>query len=141
MAKCCCVAKYAFDSVWAEQNGAIVTDRWNFSFGNGNESTATADPVDWGFVTHLDYDIVSMSVGSRLTNTAETEIEFTVNTLSVGESIIIPGNQTKATRELTPFYNGSKGDTLNFRTLQVGGGNDVVPSVLIRWHLPPHFLK
>lgn len=135
---CCCDKKEFYVTVWAEQNGAIVTNRWNFSFGNGNEANGNGvagQPVDWGYVTHFDWELVSMSIGSRLTNTTETEVELTVNGATIGQSVVIPSSQTKAVNN-DVTYSGIAGDTLNFRTLQVGGGNDVVPSIIIKYKLP-----
>ena len=125
----------AYVTIWAEQNGAISTNNWNYSWGNGNEQAGTGDPIDWGYVTHYPYEIVSLTIGSRLSNTADTEAEITVNGQTVGQSVIIAGTSTKAVNN-NITYSGSAGDTLNFRTLQVGGGNDVVVSALIKYRIP-----
>ena len=130
--------KTFYVTVWAEQNGNIVTNRWNYSFGNGNEANGNGtagQPGDWGYVTHFPWELVSMSLGSRTTNTADTETELTVNGATVGQSVLIPGSQTKAV-DNTVTHAGPAGDVLNFRTLQVGGGNDVVVSCIIKYTLP-----
>lgn len=131
--KCCCKDFYV--TVWAEQNGALGTNRWNFSFGNGNEATGNGNagqPGDWGYVAHFDWELVSMSVGSRTTNSADTEVEVTVNGASIGQSTVVPAPNTKAVNNGV-VYAGVAGDVINFRTLQVGGGNDVVPSIIIKY--------
>lgn len=142
MAKRCCCNKAGppepetfHVTIWAEQNGAIVTNRWNYAWGNGNEASGVGSagmPGDWGYVTHFSWELVSLSVGSRLTNSSETEVELTVNELSSGQSVVIPSNQTKAVNN-SCAASGVAGDVLNFRTLQVGGGNDVVISAIIKY--------
>lgn len=125
--------EFAYVTVWAEDNGTIVVDRWDYSFGNGNEEAT--DPVDWGYVTHFPYEIVSMTVGMRLTNTAATEVGVTVNGANIPVSCVVAGSTTKAVNNAVS-YSGPAGDSLNFRTLQNGGGNDVVPSIIIKYSLP-----
>lgn len=122
-----------YATVWAEDNGTLTNNRWDYSFGNGNEEAT--NPVNWGYVAHYDYEIVSMSIGMRGTNTAATEVGVTVNGANVPVSAVVPGSQTKIVNNAVS-YSGSAGDTLNFRTLQNGGGNDVVPSIILKYTLP-----
>lgn len=122
-------------TIWAEQNGALVNNRWNFSWGNGNEHTGTGIN-DWGYIMHYPWELVSLSIGGRITNTAVTEVEITVNGASVGQSITSPGGTTRAV-DNTLSYVGLAGDAINFRTLQVGGANDVVVSAVIKYTVPP----
>lgn len=134
--KCCCKTFYV--TLWAEQNGGIVANRWNYSWGNGNEASglnAANEPGDWGYVTHYPWELVSMTMGSRVTNTAATEAEITVNGQTVGQSVTINGGLTKSVNN-TVSTSGIAGDVLNFRTLQVGGGNDVVVSAVLKYTLP-----
>lgn len=121
-------------TLWAEQNGAIVNNRWNYSWGNGNEHTA--GPIgDWGYVTHFPWELISMSVGSRLSNTADTEVEMTVDGVSIGQSVVSSGTTTKSVNNNVNHV-GFAGETINFRTLSVGGGNDVVVSAIIKFTRP-----
>lgn len=124
----------AYVTLWAEDNGTLVVNRWDYSFGNGNEHGG-GSIGEWGYVTHFDYEVISMSVGMRLTNTAATEVGITVNGANSGVSLVVPGNTLKAV-DNSLSLTGSAGDTLNFRTLQNGGGNDVVPSIVIKYTLP-----
>ena len=119
-------------TIWAEQNGAVVNDRWNYSFGNGNEHRG-AGINDWGYVTHYPYEIVSMSIGMRTTNTADTTIVVTANGVATPAQLTIVGAQTKAFGPVV--HSGPAGDTLNFQTVENGGANDVVVSLLIKYTL------
>lgn len=126
-------ARYAYVAVWAEQNGTLAGGRWNYSFGNGNEHVG-AGINDWGYVAHLEWELVSLSVGMRATNTAATVIRVTVNGATTPAIVTVPGSQTKVVQ--TVALSGVAGDTLNFQTVTPGGGNDVVVSALIRYTLP-----
>ena len=125
--------KCAYVTIWAEDNGTLTVGRWDYSFGNGNEQAN--NPNDWGYVAHFPYEIVSISAGMRLTNTADTEVGVTVNGADVPVSVVVSGGTTKAVNN-GPVYSGNAGDVLNFKTLQNGGGNDVVVSLLIKYTLP-----
>lgn len=112
-------------TIWAEQNGAIVTNRWNYSWGNGNEHNG--DNInDWGWVAPYDGVIDVMTIGMRSTNTADTTIVVTINGVDSAAQSTIVGVQTKIRNKLSTQVAFNAGDTLNFRTLAVGGGNDVV---------------
>lgn len=129
------LSKCDYVTIWAEQNNNITTNNWNYSWGNGNEQAGTGDPVDWGYVTHYPYEIVSLTMGMRLSNTADSQAEITINGASVGQSVTITGTDTKAV-DNTVYYSGPAGDTINFKTLAVGGGTDVVVSAMIKYTLP-----
>lgn len=129
------LSKEIYVTVWAEQNGSLTVGRFNFSFGNGNEHANPINIGEWGYVTHYPYEIVSMSIGMRLTNTADTAIQVTQNGLSSGLVLTVPGGQLKAISGPVSV-SGSAGDTLNFQTVLNGGGNDVVPSILVKYTLP-----
>lgn len=115
-----------FVLIHAEQNGVLVANRWNFSFGNGNEHTS--GPInDWGVVMPKNWKLHTLTAGMRLTNTAATGIRLTVNGVDTNAIVTIPGSQTKFVQDFSnQTYQGSAGDTINFRTVVAGGGNDVV---------------
>jgi len=124
--------------IHAEQNGAITGGRQNYSWGNGNESTANADLTDsngWGWVAHYDGRVISLSVGTRLRNTADLAVGLTVNNVdSSGEVRLIGDTVFTGCNEVDiPFV---QHDVLNFYTKEVGGGNDVVVSALLELTLP-----
>lgn len=121
-----------FVFIWGEQNGAIVSNRWNYSFGNGNEHNGN-NINDWGLVMPLDWKLHSMTIGMRLTNTAATSVRLTVNGTDTSNIITVPGSQTKGVQQFS--YSGVAGDTVNFRTVVPGGGNDVVVSALVELFL------
>ena len=112
-------------NLWGEQNGTLVGGRWDFSFGNGNEHNG-AGINDWGYVMPVDYQIIGWSIGMRGTNTADTVIDVTVNGANLNLNLTVPGSQTKAFDQTGVIYTGVAGDTINFRTVAAGGGNDVV---------------
>lgn len=112
-------------TIWGEQNGNIVTGRWNYSWGNGNEHNG-ANIRDWGWVAPYDGVIDVMTIGMRTTNTANTTIVVTINGVDSLAQATIIGAQTKIRHKLPTQIPFNAGDTLNFRTLAVGGGNDVV---------------
>lgn len=117
-------------TIWAEQNGNIVTNRWNFSWGNGNEHNG-ANINDWGWVAPYDGVIDVMTIGMRLSNTADTTIAVTINGVASAAQATIVGAQTKVRVKFTNPVSFQAGDTLNFQTISVGGGNDVVPSAAL----------
>lgn len=116
--------------IWAEQNGAITTNRWNYSWGNGNEHNGN-NINDWGYVSPYDGVIDVLTIGMRLTNTANTTIVVTINGVDSAAQATIIGAQTKIRYKLPTQISFNAGDTLNFRTLAVGGGNDVVVSAAL----------
>lgn len=120
-----------FALICAEQNGALVTNRYNFSFGNGNEHNGFGIN-DWGVVIPKKWKLHSLTIGMRLTNTAPTAVRLTVNGIDTNAIVTAPGSTTKGIQDFTNSnYTGNIGDTLNFRTVSVGGGNDVVVSAFI----------
>lgn len=128
------IGRCFYVTIWAADNGTITVGRWDYSWGNGNEHSG-GNINDWGYVTHYPWELVSMSVGMRVTNTAATEVEMTVNGNSIGQSVTSLGSQTKAVNNGVS-YAGLTADTINFRTVQNGGGNDVVVSALIKFTIP-----
>lgn len=118
-------------TIWAEQNGAVVNGRWNYSWGNGNEHTG-AGINDWGWVAPYDGTIEVLTIGMRLTNVANTTAVVTINGVDAAAAIIAAsGSTTKARLKLTTPVAFNAGDTLNFRTLSTGGGDDVVVAAAI----------
>lgn len=122
--------------IQAEQNGAIVTGRMNYSFGNGNEQTAPiTDANGWGWVAHYGGRVISLSVGSRARNTADLAVGLTVNNVDSGAEARLVGETVFAgCNEVDVAF--SQHDVLNFFTKEVGGGNDVVVSALLELTLP-----
>lgn len=57
--------KPVFPLFTVEQNGKLVGNRMNFSFGNGNEHSGL-DAGGWGFIAPFDLSIKILTVGSRV---------------------------------------------------------------------------
>lgn len=129
-------SKRIWVQVNAEQNGAISTNRMNFSFGNGNEQASPfVDANGWGWVAHFPGIVRSLSLGTRSRNTADTEVGLLVNNVDSGASVTLVGSTvfTGCIEVNVPFV---QHDVINFFTAQVGGGNDVVVSALLEMTLP-----
>lgn len=112
-------------TIWAEQNGSIVPNRWDYSWGNGNEHNGN-NINDWGWVAPYDGVIDVMTIGMRSSNTQDTTVVVTINGVNSAAQSTITGSATKVRNKLNTQVAFSAGDTLNFRTLAAGGGNDVV---------------
>lgn len=126
--------KVTFPLFTAEQNGKLVGDRMNFSFGNGNEHTGI-DAGGWGFTAPFDLNIKKLTMGSRVaadSNGNEVTVVLNENPtkskafVKTDVTIGLEEGQRSTVKDVDLFV--KSGTVINLLTTNPGG-DDVVITV------------
>lgn len=123
-------ASFYVCQVWAEENGGLNTNQWEWSFGNGR-SSGTASPGNWGLVLPWAGHIVALSLGVTTGGAGVTRVGVELNQVTQAE-LSLAAQATKAWRTNIEIPFGA-GDVLVFKTLAAGGAAYGVMSAMLRY--------
>ena len=104
--------------IWAEHNGGLDNDEFEWSFGNGADTPSGSGvsiyvPTDWTC------EIIAMSAVTD-TSSGSGRIAAEVNGTNLNSTVFVQMSGRSTVNELTTPYSISNGDTLNFKTTTAG---------------------
>ena len=110
--------------VWAEKATALVDASYEWSFGNGANHVVAS-----GLVIPIDCELISL--GTQSADSSAQVIQVVKN--GVDESYQVEATAGKGNIEFSSPLSFSKGDTLNFKTVEANGANsDNTVSAVLR---------
>lgn len=105
------------------QNGKLSADKFNLSFGNGNEGVV-GKTGSWGKLMMNDYVITKIGFCVK-SKSKSGKIEFVGNVNNKDQKeLLVSSDKEKCIKEVVFF--GKELDVVNFKTLATGSADDVV---------------
>lgn len=115
---------YSYFPIWAEEGNDLDTDRFEWSFGNGNET-----PLGMGIV--LPFDCELFARGLTHEGAATTEVEARINGLSAAKSVTTTISKKGYINFESDTVAYSAGDVMGFNTIT--GSIDSNGSLITAW--------